>query len=663
MRHDFRRHIPAHGGLAARAAIGAAVVLAAASLAAAGVEESWSVYRVAGVPMGYVHERAETDAAGGAVTTADSRVVMNRLGSRIEIAIDVRTEEDASGSLLRSVTRMALSRQVTTIEARVEGGSLVVLTSSGGEGAAPHARSLPLEGPLAGPEAIRRLGAARLHGPGDEIAYTTFVPEVGAVLTLRRRAAAVEEVPLEEGPARLLKVEETAEGQPVRRTLWLDAEGRAAFQQEPGPFGLVEVVRAPRASALRAAEGAELPKEMYERSMVRSNVRLPSPRLIESVTLRLRLRDPAMGWPDLEAENQRVVSKTADTVVLRVTRPEEPGGGGAGAGAVADGGAAPTEIREHLAPNAYIESEHPDIAGLAREVAPAGLDRWEAALRLAAWVEANMSFDPGIVMAPASELIRDRRATCAGYATLLASLARAAGVPARYVMGYVYYLGIWGGHAWVEVSVGGRWIPLDAAVYAPGAADAARFSFYRGSLVEGLSGSVLAGSRLFGNLEVGVEEYVLDGGTVRVDPGAPPHVVRDDTYTNPGLGLRLRRPAGAVFAETDRVYPDPTLVAIQGPGGAVVRLQERKLFPHHDAASAAAALLDALKIGGRRSGARAAGRPAWEETSATKAALAVADGSTVYALVAEGPGARRLLGKAARGLRIGGPTAAAAALR
>jgi hypothetical protein len=57
-------------------------------------------------------------------------------------------------------------------------------------------------------------------------------------------------------------------------------------------------------------------------------------------------------------------------------------------------------------------------------------------------------------------------------------------------MGYVYASGIWGGHAWVEVLVGNEWIPIDAAAYSSGPADAARISALTSSLEEGISSQI-----------------------------------------------------------------------------------------------------------------------------------------------------------------------------
>jgi transglutaminase-like putative cysteine protease len=62
------------------------------------------------------------------------------------------------------------------------------------------------------------------------------------------------------------------------------------------------------------------------------------------------------------------------------------------------------------------------------------------------------------------DLLQDRHGDCTEHALLFTTLARASGIPARDVAGLVY-LGdqaqAFGGHAWNEVLLDGRWVPVD----------------------------------------------------------------------------------------------------------------------------------------------------------------------------------------------------------
>src|SRR4029077_10037844 len=140
---------------------------------------------------------------------------------------------------------------------------------------------------------------------------------------------------------------------------------------------------------------------------------------------------------------------------------------------------------EYLAAGAIIDPGDPTVRAIVAEVTGGAADAWDRAQRLTRWVTEHMTFDAGIAFAPAAELARDRHGTCAGYAVLLASLLRAAHIPARLDLGLVYAGGIFGGHAWVEAWIGGHWVPLDAALPGDGPADAARIALARDALERG----------------------------------------------------------------------------------------------------------------------------------------------------------------------------------
>jgi len=62
------------------------------------------------------------------------------------------------------------------------------------------------------------------------------------------------------------------------------------------------------------------------------------------------------------------------------------------------------------------------------------------------------------------DVVKDRRGDCAEHAILFTTLARAVGVPARLASG-LGYMGdqaqAFGGHAWAEVVLDGKWVPVD----------------------------------------------------------------------------------------------------------------------------------------------------------------------------------------------------------
>jgi hypothetical protein len=227
------------------------------------------------------------------------------------------------------------------------------------------------------------------------------------------------------------------------------------------------------------------------------------------------------------------------------------------------------------------------------------------------------------------------------------------GIPARYVLGYVYLDGMFGGHAWVEVSAGDGWVPLDAAVVAPGVADAARLAFQDTSLAQGvgaLNGG--PGVQMYGQVDLKVLGYAVEGGEkVSVDREAKSYTVEGDRYRNAPLGVEAIKPPGWRFAGLDAVWPEAALLRLEGSRGQVVRLETRRRWPWEEADAAVAKQLAAEIPAGREGAIEVSATPATLREGGGKAAVAVAREEVVWILVAEGDGAGKTLRELAAGIR------------
>ncbi|HEY4593042.1 MAG TPA: transglutaminase-like domain-containing protein, partial [Thermoanaerobaculia bacterium] len=316
--------------------------------------------------------------------------------------------------------------------------------------------------------------------------------------------------------------------------------------------------------------------------------------------------------------------------------------------------AATAATREYLEPNAFIQSDEPALRAKAREIVGGETDLVKAVLALERWVAESMQFDLGVAMAPSVELFQNRRGTCVGYATLLTTLARSVGIPARVVMGYVYVDGMFGGHAWTEVLVGDDWVPFDAAIVGPGSADAARFAFLATSLRDG-AGEFSAGPALqmYGQIDVRVLGYAVDGQPRQaVAAEARPYAVSGDVYHNAGLGIELKKPAGFRWVDLDGVWPEKVLAGMAGDHGERIVLESRSRFPWEEGEGAVWKSLDARIPGGRHQRLQVAGRAAYWTVGDGKAAVALVEGEEVWTLAAEGPEAAARLREAAAGWRM-----------
>jgi hypothetical protein len=528
-------------------------------------DERWYIFSIGNTPVGWVAE-----ATDGLRTRTTVKARLSRLGKHVDMRFETVATEDASGALQRLEYEALLSKQPMRLEARVEGNRIRLTT--------PQERIIDRgTDRILGPMAIARLTSERLRAAGDQIDYAVFSPELQRVARVRRHLVApAQRTPCGEVTAN--HVEETIEGLPTPRTLWLDADAVMVGDSIAGPFGPMSTCRASKEAAL-AANGT-LPADVYERTLARSNVRFADPFGLDRLVVRVRLRDASQQLPDFAAHNQRI----ATPGLVEITRPVRR---------------AKTEAsspgREFLEGNALVESGNEEIVKIARGLAIA--DPYDTAQALTKWTADNLTMDAGIVMAPASELVRDRRATCMGYATLLAALARAVDLPSRVVMGYVYYGGIWGGHAWTEMFVDGRWLPFDAAVFAPGIASAARLSVGASSLADG--GGSLTGplSLLFGKVDIETVEYELDGRVTRVQSGERPFDVSGSTYVNRGLGLRIVAD-GWTVERTDSTWPSSLVVSFR-QGDTSIELHQTTRYPERPLAADADAVFTSLEGGTR----------------------------------------------------------------
>jgi hypothetical protein len=124
------------------------------------------------------------------------------------------------------------------------------------------------------------------------------------------------------------------------------------------------------------------------------------------------------------------------------------------------------EIREALAATAEFPAGDARIVALAREaVGDAAGDAAKVA-RLVRFVSEYVEDALSAADAfNALDVLVARKGDCTEHTALFTALARAAGVPARTVSGLMYMgdgVKAFGGHAWNEVVIDGKWVPVDA---------------------------------------------------------------------------------------------------------------------------------------------------------------------------------------------------------
>ncbi|MFO0983190.1 MAG: transglutaminase-like domain-containing protein [Planctomycetota bacterium] len=621
----------------APAAAWPAPIVRGAALAGAAQETSdtWWLFKLAGQPVGYQHEVITIEGGGDntrLVTLAEQVMAVKRLGSEIKLTQSATTWETADGHLLRVQSSMNASSMVMKVEATVGKGELLVKSGTGDQS---YESKLPFMGDLWGPEKIRRMSVSALKNVGDKLAYQLYEPlQVGGVIKATRTLVGFEDA----GSERLARIDEEMEGVPFKNTLWLDAKGGTVKTSSDVPLlgGSAETTRSTKADALKAAGGNELSGDIFKSSIARSNIRLPQPRSLDRLVLRLVLKDPKIGWPELNDERQKTLEKTASVQLLEI-RKILPESAATRPAAVSD------ENRIYLEPNAYLQADDPEIKRIAEQVAGKETDAFKAGQALERWVYHNLTGKGfGVGFASASEVCKNREGDCSEHAVFLAALCRAAGIPSRVTMGLEYLAGMWGGHAWTEIMVGSQWIALDATL-GIGSVDAAHLRLSASSMKDGFSKDVMSTAQLLGNVEIKVVEFGVGAKAYKVNEGAASYVVDGNSYQNPWLGVALTKPASFTFTDLDAVYPDMTVVAMSAPDHATeATLRQGMVVGGQNPDDAAR---DALARYG------ASEKRHWEQVSGNRALIAggeaagvaVIRGTDLFVLTVKGTAAAELL--------------------
>jgi transglutaminase/protease-like cytokinesis protein 3 len=114
-------------------------------------------------------------------------------------------------------------------------------------------------------------------------------------------------------------------------------------------------------------------------------------------------------------------------------------------------------------PSKYIQSDSKEIIDLSKSIVAGKTNDYDKAKAIHDWVSKNISYDfdnyykGTITDDTALEALHKKLTVCNGYAKLYAALARAAGIPTKYVTGTAFGEG----HAWNKSLINGKWINID----------------------------------------------------------------------------------------------------------------------------------------------------------------------------------------------------------
>jgi transglutaminase-like putative cysteine protease len=130
------------------------------------------------------------------------------------------------------------------------------------------------------------------------------------------------------------------------------------------------------------------------------------------------------------------------------------------------------QLFDYLLPSRHAPIS-PELEAMSKKLLPSDASFAEAMMGLNQHIYKSYTYMPGVtdLRTPLSEVIAKRQGVCQDFAHLMIALVRCAGLPARYVSGYIEtyspgderaLTGAAASHAWVEIYLpSGLWVGLD----------------------------------------------------------------------------------------------------------------------------------------------------------------------------------------------------------
>ncbi len=547
--------------------------------------EHWQVMQIGGADAGYIHSTtAPGEKPGETLSTVETEMRLGRLGSTIQIKMVVRQWENEAGQLTRIESDSDMSKQRTLSVGVIDGGKMKLTTTVLGK---DHTSTIDWPADVPGAEELRRRTLATGFKEGAEFTVWQFDPQFGKPIEAVITVGGAEEVDLPIGKQRLHRLTTHLESMGIDSISWVDDTGEA-LKTSVSMVGIkmdtLESDREHVAHLLDSDAGGATP-EVFSQSVIRSNVRLPRPRTLTSILYRITPKSKKDALPEFEDERQHVESKDPATgaVMLRIDSVVPPENRKQQRPMVD----APPELAEYLEPNAMVQSDDPEIEKFAAAAVGEETDAWKAAQKLELAVDLKITNkNMGVGFASASETIRSCEGDCSEHAVLLAAATRAAGIPSRVAMGVVYVGGIFGGHAWTEVSIDGKWYALDATL-GRGSADPTHVRLGATSLKGGAMGNMLSGlMRGLGNMDFHMVEGKRGDVVIPFEKQDDSLQVKDGRVADRIEGVTFALPAGFSIEKLPPpvggadIFRQSTIAKLKNPAGTTVEVISRAVPPN-----------------------------------------------------------------------------------
>jgi len=318
----------------------------------------------------------------------------------------------------------------------VDGAELKIIPSGGGK-----TRTIKLEHPVYPAVALGRLMISRKlpedsvdRLPVFDVSVLDTVPTGVQVLGREKVTAGGQEYDALKFKTRMARFDVTT---------WVDDKGLPIAENSPPNM------RLERTSPQEILASAEEPARLDVLTMFRVPVDTLLPDTADITRLKLEISGVDSSDSQLAWDNQKVLTQVP--LVVEISTPSLP--------------AKPVKVPvpgqdEFLKPSVSMQCDDARIKAKAVEAVGSEADAVEAARKLCSWVFTVVEKQATASFPTALDVLMHMKGDCNEHSVFYGALARAAGIPAKTVVGLIYMNGAFYYHAWDEVYLG-KWIPVD----------------------------------------------------------------------------------------------------------------------------------------------------------------------------------------------------------
>jgi len=227
---------------------------------------------------------------------------------------------------------------------------------------------------------------------------------------------------------------------------WVDGQGRTLKEESPAGLSLVRQ----SAEDAKAASSRAVSLDIVAQTSIPIANAIADPQ--SRADLKLKLSGINLANFSLSGGRQRL---SDDGLEIRRENPQQLS---AKSIPIRD-----ARMTSYLQPTPFLQADHPSIRVLAAKILNGETNSYRAAVKIKDWVYKEIAKQPTVSIPNALEVLQTKRGDCNEHTVLFNALARAAGIPAKTVVGIVYLRGAFYYHAWSEIWLG-EWISIDSVL-------------------------------------------------------------------------------------------------------------------------------------------------------------------------------------------------------